>query len=119
MTKILIVEDEAMLREVYATLFNMEKYEVAEAINGKDALGKLKKFKPDVVVLDVLMPVMGGIEFLEKVKIKKEYPALKILVLSNLSDAKTLQTIMGLGATKFLLKASLSPAQLVAAVNQL
>lgn len=119
MTKILIVEDENMLREVYATLFNLEKYTVAEAANGKDAIRQLKIFKPDVVILDVLMPVMSGIEFLEKTKIKQNYPDVKILVLSNLSDPKTLQKIVSLGANKYLLKASLSPAQLVTAVKRL
>ncbi len=109
MTKILIVEDETMLREVYATLFNIEKYTVAEASNGKDAISLLKKFKPDVVILDILMPIMSGIEFLEKTKIKLNYPDVKVLVLSNLSDPKTLQKIVSLGANKYLLKASLSP----------
>ncbi len=118
MTKILIVEDESMLREVYIALFKMEKYDVAQAANGKDAISLLKKFKPDVILLDVLMPIMGGIEFLQKVKIKHDYPDVKILVLSNLSDANTLQQISKLGATKYLLKASLSPSQLVEAVKE-
>lgn len=108
-----------MLREVYITLFNMEKYEVQGAANGKEAMQLLKKFQPDIVLLDVLMPVMNGIEFLEKAKVKENYPKLKILVLSNLSDSKTLNRIIHLGATQYLLKASLSPTQLVQAVRQL
>ncbi|HUP26408.1 MAG TPA: response regulator [Candidatus Limnocylindrales bacterium] len=119
MTKILIVEDEAMLRDVYAALFKMEKYQVAEAGNGKEAVRQLKLFKPDIVLLDVLMPVMGGIEFLEKTKIKQNHPHLKVLVLSNLSDTATLQQVTKLGATKYFLKASLSPTQLVEAVKSL
>lgn len=119
MHKLLIVEDETMLREVYVTLFTLEKLEVYQAPNGKEALKILATCKPDVILLDVLMPVMGGIEFLEKVDLKKNYPNIKVLVLSNLSDHKTLDTITKLGATKYLLKASVSPSELVAAVRDL
>ncbi len=65
------------------------------------------------------MPVMGGIEFLEAAKLKKKYPKTKVLVLSNLSDPQTLDKIERLGADKYLLKASMSPTELLMAVNQL
>lgn len=119
MKKILIIEDEVPLREVYATLFMLEKYQVAEASNGREGLAELKKTVPDVVIVDVLMPVMGGLEFLEKARLKSQHPSLKVLVLSNLSDPSTLTRIDQLGATKYMLKASLSPAELVQTVNEL
>ena len=119
MPKILIVEDENMLREVYTTLFSMENYEVMSAPNGKEGLKLLKKFKPDLIVLDLLMPVMNGIEFLEKAQLKKNYPAIKVLVLSNLSDPKTINKITKLGVSDYKLKASLSPVQLASAVRNL
>lgn len=119
MAKILIIEDESMLREVYTTLFSLEKYEVANASNGKDALKKIKEFKPDVVVLDLLMPVMNGIEFLQHAQMKINHPETKVLVLSNLSDPKTISKVLKLGVTDYKLKASLSPVQLVSAVKNL
>jgi two-component system response regulator len=119
MKKILIVEDEQALRDVYKTLFGFEKFEVYDAVNGKEAIKKLKALQPDVILLDILMPVMGGIEFLEKSNVKTTHPKTKILVLSNLSDPKTLNKITQLGATKYLLKSSASPAELVKAVRQL
>ena len=119
MTKILIVEDENMLRDVYTTLFSMENYEVMGAPNGKEALKLLKTFEPDLIVLDLLMPVMNGIEFLEKAQIKKNYPKTKVLVLSNLSDPKTINKITKLGISDYKLKASLSPVQLANAVKNL
>lgn len=119
MTKLLIVEDEEMLREVYVTLFTLEKLDVYQASNGQEALKMVKKHRPNVIILDVLMPVMNGIEFLQKVKLKKNYPEVKVLVLSNLSDVKTLNTITELGAAKYLLKSSVSPGQLVNVVREL
>ncbi len=119
MKTILIVEDEAALRDVYAMLFDFEKFKVYQAGNGKIALQQLKTVKPDVILLDVLMPVMGGIEFLEAVDIKKNYPDVKVLVLSNLSDAKTRERVESLGASKYMLKAGVAPAELVKTVSQL
>lgn len=119
MKTILIVEDETALRDVYTMLFGLEKFKVHEAANGKIALKQLENIKPDIILLDVLMPVMGGIEFLEKVEIKKNYPNIKVLVLSNLSDPKTRERVENLGASKYLLKAGVAPAELVKAVTQL
>jgi DNA-binding NarL/FixJ family response regulator len=65
------------------------------------------------------MPVMGGIEFLETIDLKKNYPDLKVLVLSNLSDQNTIDQISKLGATKYVLKSSVSPGELLAAVKTL
>lgn len=119
MRTILIVEDETALRDVYSMLFGFEKFKVYEAVNGKAALKQLKTVKPDIILLDVLMPVMGGIEFLETVEIKKNYPDVKVLVLSNLSDPKTRERVKALGASKYMLKAGVAPAELVKEVVQL
>jgi len=119
MKKILIVEDETALRDVYKTLFTLEKFEVHDAVNGKEAIKLLKSVRPDVILLDILMPVMGGLEFMEKADVKTTSPKTKILVLSNLSDPKTLNNITDLGADKYLLKSSASPAELVSAVRSL
>ena len=117
MSRVLIVEDELVLRKVYKTLFKLEKFSVELAENGSIALEKIKKFKPDIIILDLLMPVMGGIEFLEVANLKKAHPGTKVLVLSNLSDAETINRITELGATKYVLKAAVSPSELVSTVR--
>jgi CheY-like chemotaxis protein len=119
MKSILIVEDENALRDVYVTIFGLENYKVYYATNGKEALEQLPKIKVDVILLDVLMPVMGGFDFLKNANLKEDYPHIKVLMLSNLSDAKTLRHITELGANKYLLKSSVSPTQLIKAVEQL
>jgi DNA-binding NarL/FixJ family response regulator len=120
MTKsILIVEDENDLRDAYTLLFEMKKYTVFSAVNGKEALSILKNKKPDYIILDILMPVMGGIEFLETAHIPEEYPGTKVLVLSNLSDRKTITKVMNLGASRYILKASSSPSELLQAIESL
>ncbi len=119
MKRILIVEDEAALLEIYVMIFKTQKFAVYQACNGKAALEQLDKAKPDVIILDILMPVMGGVEFLETANIKKKYPKTKVLMLSNLSDFLTLEKVKKLGADKYLLKADTSPNELVKAVSRL
>lgn len=119
MTEILIVEDEEMLRKIYSTLFELENFKVHKAKNGYEAIEKLKTIKPKIIILDLLMPVMNGFEFLESVNVKKNHPDIKVLVLSNLSDQASLDKISELGATKYVLKASISPSELVEEVRQL
>lgn len=119
MKSILIVEDEKALLNAYTFLFKAKKYKVFQAKNGKEALPILKTEQPDYIILDILMPVMGGIQFLKTVRITKNYPNTKVLVLSNLSDKKTIDTIMRLGAANYLLKASTSPRELIEAIEAL
>jgi DNA-binding NarL/FixJ family response regulator len=119
MHKLLIVEDEDILRQAYVNVFKMEGFNVAEAANGEVALEQIEKFLPDVVILDILMPIMDGIEFLEKVNLVKKYPKTKVLVLSNLSDKETVDHVITLGAARHLVKSSLSPSQLVKTVRAL
>jgi DNA-binding response OmpR family regulator len=117
--KILIVEDEVALRDIYVMLFKSQQFDVHDAANGKVAMDRLHDVQPDAIVLDILMPVMSGIEFLEAVDIKKKYPDTRVLVLSNLSDSKTITQVKKLGADKYLLKASASPKELISTVNEL
>lgn len=119
MKELLIVEDEDMLRKIYTTLFELEKFKVHKARNGYDAVEKLKSITPDVILLDLLMPVMNGFEFLEAVNIKTSHPHTKVLVLSNLSDQASLDKIKELGASKYVLKSSISPSELVSEVRSL
>lgn len=119
MKRLLVVEDENALRDVYTTLFKLRGFEVYEAANGKEAIERLQTVKPDVIILDALMPVMGGIEFLQTVKIKENYPDTRVLLLSNLSVPKTVSQGRKLGADKYLLKASVSPRELIAVVEKL
>lgn len=118
---ILIVEDEPLLRKAFVAIFAKEKFTVHQAANGQDALDFLhnQTAPPDIIVLDLLMPIMGGLEFLDVFKDHRHYPNTKVLVLSNLSDEKTLQSIRDHGSGNFILKSGVSPRELADAVNEL
>ncbi len=118
MTKsILIVEDEQVLQDVYKLILASKGYDVHVASNGLEGLGQLKNVKPDLVLLDLFMPVMDGREFLRNVDLAA-YPETKVIVYSNLSDQKTEEEMLSLGAHAFILKSSLAPNELLAIVGQ-
>lgn len=114
---ILIVEDEAMLRQVYAEVLQIEGYKVSVAADGEEGLAMLSKTKPDLVLLDILMPKVDGLGFLRQAHLAKKYPRTKVLALSNLSDISKMNDMVASGASKHILKSSLSPKQLVAEVR--
>jgi CheY-like chemotaxis protein len=119
MPKILIAEDEEILRSAYKQILVHEGFEVFEAANGKEALECLIKNKPDLILLDILMPEMNGLEFLEKADIKTNYPKVKVIAFSNLSDQHKLESMIKLGVSKNVLKSSLSPKELANTVKEL
>jgi len=114
---ILIVEDEKLLREAYEVILSSQGHKVRSAQNGIDGLKKLKEEKPDIVLLDIFMPLMDGREFLRNFN-AAEYPLTKIFVLSNVSNKETEQEVLANGAKLFLLKAELSPLDLVRVVEE-
>lgn len=116
MRRILLVEDEEILRESYEIILSSEPYEVDVASNGQEALALCKKKPYDLILLDLMMPVMDGPTFLEHFSLLSN-PRSKVIILSNLSAGNELTRAMDLGAHRNILKASLSPKQLIAAVR--
>lgn len=119
MQRILIIEDEKPLREAFAYLLKSEGFEVDWAEHGRAALPKLASFKPDLILLDMLMPIMDGMSFLKEAHLLAKYPTVKTLMLSNLSDAITFDDAHEYGVTSSVLKADLSPAQLVEVIKKM
>lgn len=118
MAKVLIIEDEEALRTVYCMILETAGYHVSQASDGQEGLEQLASFLPDVILLDMLMPVKNGLEFLQEAEIKQNYPATTVIVLSNLSDSPTIQEALKLGATKHLIKANTLPNDLLDVVKK-
>lgn len=117
MRKILLVEDENTLREVYKLILSTEPYELHTAVNGQDALAKCESTTYDLILLDLMMPVLDGIGFLEKFSLTNDARTTKVIILSNLSSGQELDRALAVGAYKSLLKADVSPRQLLATVR--
>jgi len=113
---VLVIEDERLLQDVYKLVLLANGYEVHTASNGEEGLMAIKKAQPEVVLLDIFMPVMDGKEFLKNID-TADYPDTTFIVFSNLSDRATETEMRGLGADKFVLKSSMDPQGLVQMVQ--
>lgn len=115
MSSILIVEDEAALNDAFTTVLKSNGFNVVSAFNGKEALEATQKEKFDVILLDLLMPVMDGIEFLKEYEPKDEKAY--IVVFSNLDSETNIEEVYDLGANRYVLKSWASPKELVKIVK--
>jgi DNA-binding response OmpR family regulator len=116
MRKILLVEDEPILRETYQMILSTQPYLCDVAENGKEALERCQSKNYDLILLDIMMPEMNGIEFLENID-KLDAMKQNIIVMSNLSSGKEIDRMRELGVHKSILKASTSPKELVSAIR--
>ncbi len=116
MHRILIVEDEPILRETYKIILSTQPYICEVASDGKAALAKCDEQTYDLILLDLMMPVMGGIDFLENYKHLDKMKS-KIIIISNLSSGKELERARELGVHRNIVKSDFSPKQLIAAIS--
>ncbi|MBL8160298.1 response regulator [Candidatus Saccharibacteria bacterium] len=110
---ILIVEDETVLSEAYYTLLDQAGYDVKVASNGQDALDKTEAYEPDLILLDLRMPVMTGIDFLREYQLLNKHPDVKVIVFSNYDMQAEIDEAYKLGADRYILKAWASPKEIL------
>ncbi len=115
--KILLVEDDPMIYRLYQKLFKLEKFDIETAENGQTGLDKLKTFHPDVILLDIMMKTMNGLEMLTKLKEDPATASIPVIVLTNLSDMNIGQMAITKGAVQIIVKSEREPADVVAIVN--
>lgn len=117
MPKILLVEDEKIISEPFGIILRAHSFDLDIATNGQEALDLCKKNSYDLILLDIMMPVLDGIGFLKKANLDKKSPKTKIVVLSNLAVGPEIEEALELGARRSLLKAQMTPASLIELVN--
>ena len=114
--KVLLVEDDPMLLDIYSTKFKEAGFEVITAGDGEEALRKAEKEQPDVMILDLVLPHQDGWEVLEALKKNKKH-AFKVVVLSNVGQKEDVERGLQLGAVKYLIKSQYTPSQVVEEVK--
>ena len=117
MTKILIVEDYPSLQQIYSMALKSAGYEVSVAGDGNQARTMAIKGKPNLILLDMLMPDLGGLEFLKAYDPKK-HPETKIIVFSNLDKPELKQSVHKMGVEHYLIKAEFTPSELLVMIEK-
>ena len=117
--KILIIEDDRFLRELMARKLEQTGYEIVEAVDGEDGLKKVAAEKPDLTLLDLILPGIDGFEVLSKMKEKPELSKIPVIILSNLGQREDIERGLKLGAVDFLVKAHFTPNEIVDKIKQI
>ncbi len=115
--KVLVVEDDAILAEVYVLKFELEGMEVKHAPNGADALALVREFKPDAILLDLMMPVMDGWEFMAK--LGQTHIKTRVIIFSNMLSTENKLRAAKLGAVDTWIKSSFTPEMAARQIIQL
>jgi DNA-binding response OmpR family regulator len=116
--KILLIEDEKILSEMYKQKFTQAGFEVFSSSESKEGLEMAKKEKPDLIILDILLPRENGITFLKWMKEEPEISSIPVMVFSNYDDPKTKKEARELGVKDYLIKANYTPNGIVEKVKQ-
>jgi len=110
---ILIVEDDKFLRELITQKLIKEGYETSEAIDGEEGIKKIKEEKPDLVLLDLILPGIDGFEVLSKMKEDPALAQIPVIILSNLGQKEDVERGLKLGAVDYLIKAHFTPGEII------
>lgn len=117
--KILIIEDDKILADMYAIKFRKEGYDVLETQNGLTGLEMAKKEKPDVILLDVILPAMDGFSILAEIRKTEGIESTPVILLTNLGQPGDLEKGRILGASDYLTKSNTTPAEVIKRVKEL
>lgn len=119
MSKILLIEDDSFLSQMYASKLSLAHFEVLMAADGEKGVQSAKKNKPDLIVLDLLLPKKDGFAVLTEIKADPNLLKIPVLVLSNLSQRSEVSRCFELGAADYLIKAHTIPSEVVVKIQEL
>jgi len=119
MAKVFIVEDDPLMLRMYQKIFTFEKYEVEIASDGEEALAKVVAANPTVILLDIMMPKMNGMQVLEKLKADPATKNIPVIMLTNLSGQQDAETALSKGAVKYLIKSEYEPKEVADIVKEI
>lgn len=116
--RILIIEDEKILAEMYQEKFKQTGFEVISAMEAEEGLRIAEKEKPDLILLDILLPRENGIFFLKNLKNNKEISSIPVIVFSNFDDPNIRKQAKQFGAKDYLIKTDYTPRQIVEQIKK-
>lgn len=116
-TKIAIIEDDQAISHMYRIKFEAEGFQVETAANGKLGLELLEKFRPDIVLLDLMMPEMNGDETLTRLRATDWGKGIKVIILTNMGEQEAPETLKTLDVRRFIVKAEMTPRQVAEMVK--
>lgn len=118
MTKIAIIEDDPVIRQMYLMKFETAGFDVSVAENGQEGVVLVERFRPDIILLDLTMPVMTGDEALAEIRRSERGRDIPVMILTNLGEEEAPKSLHKLGIHSYIVKADLTPRQVVDRVKK-
>lgn len=118
MKRILFIEDEAALQKTFGDILKSEGFEVISALDGETGLNLVKKEKPDLVLLDLILPKIHGLDLLKEMKQNENTKNIPVIVLTNVESIEEIDKALELGATTYLVKSDYSLEDVIAKVKK-
>jgi DNA-binding response OmpR family regulator len=118
MTKIAIIEDDPVISQMYRFKFEASEFEVQLANNGKRGVEMVETFQPDLILLDLQMPEMGGAEALEIIRKNEWGKNIPVIILTNMGEEESPKKLRTLGIHSYIVKANLTPNQVLKRVQE-
>lgn len=118
MTKIAIIEDDNVISQMYRMKFEADNFDVQVANNGRDGVALVKQFSPDIILLDLQMPIMNGVDALREIRKADWGKTVPVLILTNLGEEEASKDIRALGIHSYIVKADLTPRQVAERVKE-
>ena len=118
-TKVLIVEDDVYISEMYKIKFESENYETIIINDGTKIIEIIEHKTPDIILLDIVMPVMDGFDVLKMIKSNEKYRKIPVIMLTNLSQKESIEKGFELGAVSYIVKSHFTPSEVVKKVKDI
>lgn len=116
--KICIVDDEPNIVEIYSQALGAQGYQIVSARNGREGLEVMKKEKPDLALIDIMMPEMDGVELMDAMRSDKELENIPVIVMSNVSDREVYKKVERFNTRFYLVKSLFEPKKVVGIVDE-
>jgi CheY-like chemotaxis protein len=117
MAKILLIEDDPLIHRLYQKAFSLEGFGVEIAEDGNTGLEKVQGYKPDIILLDMMMPNMNGLEVLSKLKADAATSSIPVIVLTNIADMNVDNLATSKGAVQYIIKSQTEPAEIITLIK--
>ena len=116
---ILLIEDDDFLLTMYKMKLELENFKVITATNGENGLRMIREKKPDLILLDLVLPKMSGFEIMKELKKDKELWKIPVIMLTNLSQKDDVQKGFNLGAQEYLIKVHFLPSEVISKIRKI
>jgi DNA-binding response OmpR family regulator len=117
--KILVIEDDKFLRELIVRKLSDDGFVTVEAVDGEEGIKKVKEEKPDLILLDLILPSIDGFEVLSQIKKDENLKSIPVIILSNLGQKEEVEKGLKMGAVDYLIKAHFTPGEIIEKIKNI